>query len=155
VTGIILLVLGINIIKPLKELFSPLFKSSDKEGGIMEKGGAIFKKLSKRSLGLGAFFLGILFAVGWAPCAISLVFPVFILVLTQETSLLMGGLLLFVFGVGHGVPIIPLTTFTSGMRAKLGNSYVSAGKIVQKIFAGVIIMLAVIFMLRYFGIRLW
>lgn len=154
-TGIILLVLGINIIKPLRELFSPLFKSSDKEGGIMEKGGMMFKKLSERSLVLGAFFLGILFAVGWAPCAISLVFPVFILVLTQETSLLMGGLLLFVFGIGHGIPIIPLTTFTSGMRAKLGNTYVSAGKIVQKIFAGVIIALAVIFMLRYFGIMFW
>jgi cytochrome c-type biogenesis protein len=67
----------------------------------------------------------------------------------------MGGLLLFVFGIGHGVPIIPLTTFTSGMRAKLGNTYVSAGKIVQKIFAGVIIILAVIFMLRYFNIRFW
>lgn len=154
-TGIILLILGINIIKPLRELFFPLFKSSDKDGGIMEKGGAMFKKLSERSLVLGAFFLGILFAVGWAPCAISLVFPVFILVLTQETSLLMGGLLLFVFGIGHGVPIIPLTTFTSGMRAKLGNAYVSAGKVVQKIFAGVIILLAVIFMLRYFGIRFW
>ncbi|HDS58760.1 MAG TPA: hypothetical protein ENN54_00475 [Thermoplasmatales archaeon] len=67
----------------------------------------------------------------------------------------MGGLLLFVFGLGHGVPVIPLTTLTRGMRARVGSAYVTAGRYIQKIFAAAVIIIAVIFMLRYFGVQLW
>ncbi|MBS3772971.1 MAG: sulfite exporter TauE/SafE family protein, partial [Candidatus Thermoplasmatota archaeon] len=155
IAGVILLILGINIVYPLKELLAPLLKKRDGGQNIMEKGGRVFETLSKKSLVLGAFFLGILFAVGWAPCAISLVMPVFILVLAQKTSLLTGGLLLFVFGLGHGVPVIPLTTLTRGMRAKVGNAYVTAGRYIQKIFAVAILIIAVVFMLRYFDVVLW
>jgi len=155
IAGSILFIMGVNIIKPLKGILSGLKKSGKETGGIMEKGGKIYEKISKKSLIFGGFFLGIFFAMGWAPCAISLIFPVFILVLTQKTGLLMGGMLLFVFGIGHGIPIIPLTTLTRGLRAKIGNAYFSAGKIVEKVFAGVIIVIAVVFILRYFGFRLW
>ena len=107
IAGIILVILGINIFKPFSELLKK--KSEGKTGSrFMEKGQGIFFKLSKKSIYLGAFFLGILFSIGWAPCALSLMMPVFILTLTQKISIIMGGLLLFVFGLGHGVPIIPL-----------------------------------------------
>lgn len=151
IAGIILFILAINIFKPLRELFP----SKNKKEGAMEKGGKFFERISEKSLLLGAFFLGILFAIGWAPCAVSLVMPVFILLLAQKTSLLMGGFLLFIFGIGHGVPIIPLTTATKGMRAKIGNAYVKAGKIIEKVFALAILAIAIIFILRYFGVNLW
>ena len=94
----------------------------------MEQGKNIFLNLSKKSIYLGAFFLGILFSIGWAPCAISLMMPVFILSLSQKISIITGGLLLFVFGLGHGLPIIPLCALTGSARGTLGNKYVSAGK---------------------------
>jgi cytochrome c-type biogenesis protein len=154
IAGLILLLLAINIFKPLRELLPTWLKRRQKEG-IMEKGGRWFNTLSERSLLLGAFFLGVLFAVGWAPCAISLVMPVFILVLAEKTTLLMGGLMLFVFGIGHGIPIIPLTTLTRGVRARLGTAYIATGKIIEKVFAIVIVVVAIIFILRYFGLVLW
>jgi len=154
VAGIILVILGINVFKPLKELL--VRKSqSDKSSSVMMKGQNIFSKLSKKSIYLGAFFLGILFAIGWAPCALSLMMPVFILTLSQKISILMGGLLLFVFGLGHGVPIIPLCTVTSSIRGKLGNKYVSAGKWMQRIFGIIIIAIGVIMAIRFWGIKFW
>ena len=42
--------------------------------------------------------------------------------------------MLFIFGIGHGVSIIPLTTVTKGTRAKIGNTYIKAGRIVEKKF---------------------
>ena len=71
IAGIILIILGINIFKPFSELFK---KKSEKGTGLsfIEKGQGIFFKLSKKSIYLGAFFLGILFSIGWAPCALSL-----------------------------------------------------------------------------------
>jgi cytochrome c-type biogenesis protein len=154
IAGIVLILLGINIFKPFRELLS--FRSSRKTNPqFTGRGQTIFIKLSRRSLYLGAFFLGILFSIGWAPCALSLMMPVFILTLTQKISLLMSGLLLFVFGLGHGVPIIPLCAVTSSIRGKLGNKYVSAGKWLQMVFGVVIIGIGVIMAIRYWGINLW
>jgi cytochrome c-type biogenesis protein len=154
IAGVILIILGINIFKPFSEIFK---RKSEKETGlnIIEKGQGLFFKLSKKSIYLGAFFLGILFSIGWAPCALSLMMPVFILTLSQQISIIMGGLLLFVFGLGHGVPIIPLCTVTSSIRGKLGNKYVSAGKWMQHIFGVIIIIIGFIMAIRFWGINFW
>jgi len=154
IAGVILVILGINIFKPFSEIFK---RKSKKETGsnIIEKGQGIFFKLSKKSIYLGAFFLGILFSIGWAPCALSLMMPVFILTLSQKISIIMGGLLLFVFGLGHGVPIIPLCTVTSSIRGKLGNKYVAAGKWMQRIFGVIIIIIGIIMAIRFWGVNLW
>jgi cytochrome c-type biogenesis protein len=154
IAGIILIILGVNIFKPFSELFKR--KSEGKTGiEFVEKGQGIFFKLSKKSIYLGAFFLGILFSIGWAPCALSLMMPVFILTLSQKISIVMGGLLLFVFGLGHGVPIIPLCTATSGIRGKLGNKYVTAGKWMQRVFGIIIVAIGLIMAIRFWGVVLW
>ena len=67
----------------------------------------------------------------------------------------MGGLLLFVFGLGHGVPIIPLCAITSSARGKLGNKYVAAGKWMQRIFGIIIIAIGIIMAIRFWGINFW
>ncbi len=154
ITGIILIILGINVFKPLNELIR-YGKENIPSSGVIDKGKNIFLHLSKKSIYLGAFFLGILFSIGWAPCAISLMMPVFILTLTQQLSIIMGGLLLFVFGLGHGIPIIPLCALTSGVRGKIGNKYVIAGKWMQRIFGIIIIVIGFIMAMRYWGIYLW
>jgi len=154
ISGIILIVLGINVFKPLKEIIN-LRRGSKNSSQVMEKGRNIFLNLSKKSIYLGAFFLGILFSIGWAPCAMSLMMPVFILTLSQEISILTGGLLLFVFGLGHGIPIIPLCAITSSARGKLGNKYVTAGKWMQRIFGAIIIVIGIIMAVRFWGINFW
>ena len=154
IAGIILIILGTNIFKPFSEILKK--KSEGKTSSrLIEKGQGIFFKISKKSIYLGAFFLGILFSIGWAPCALSLMLPVFVLTLTQKISIMMGGLLLFVFGLGHGVPIIPLCTATSSIRGKLGNKYVTAGKWTQRIFGIIIIVIGVIMAFRFWGIYVW
>lgn len=154
IAGIILIIFGVNVFKPLKELIK-LKRQKESESQVMEKGQKMFFKLSKKSIYLGAFFLGILFAVGWAPCALGLMMPVFILILAQDFSILMGGLLLFVFGLGHGIPIIPLCAVTNTVRGKLGNKYVTAGRWMQRIFGIIIIAIGIIMALRFWGINLW
>ena len=107
ISGLILVILGINVFKPLKELINIQRERTDNVK-MIEKGQKLFFNLSEKSVYLGAFFLGILFSIGWAPCAISLMMPVFVLMLSQKIPILIGGLMLFIFGLGHGIPIIPL-----------------------------------------------
>lgn len=154
IAGIILIILGINIFKPLTEIVK-IKEKSETDSKVMDKGRNIFMKISKKSIYVGAFFLGVLFSIGWAPCAISLMMPVFILILAQKIPILTGGLLLFVFGLGHGIPIIPLCAVTSSMRGKIGNKYVAAGKWMQRIFGVIIIVIGLIMAARFWGINLW
>ena len=154
IAGVILIILGINIFKPLRELIKRKTKE-DKDPKVMEKGQKLFTKLSKKSIYLGAFFLGVLFSIGWAPCAMSLMMPVFVLTLTQKISILTGGLFLFVFGLGHGIPIIPLCAVTSSFRGKVGNKYVSVGRWMQRIFGILIIIIGIIMAARFWGFNLW
>ena len=154
ISGIILVILGFNVFKPLKELIKIRSTGGD-NSRFIEKGQKMFFNLSKKSIYLGAFFLGILFSIGWAPCAISLMMPVFILMLSQKIPILFGGLMLFIFGLGHGIPIIPLCAVTSSIRGSLGNKYVKAGKWMQWIFGIIIISIGVIMALRFWGINFW
>ncbi|HRW82261.1 MAG TPA: cytochrome c biogenesis protein CcdA [Methanothrix sp.] len=163
--GVILVVLGINVFKPIGEIIEPVrsrlpSREEDEEEfrekkGFMERAVNLSIGLFKHSTFIGAFTLGVFFALGWAPCAVSLVFPALIWLLSQDISVLTGGLMLFVFGVGHGVPIIPIATFSRSFGGKMGEEYLAIGKLVVKFFGVMIIVTGLVFASRYFGYKLW
>ncbi|NTV28215.1 MAG: cytochrome c biogenesis protein, partial [Methanothrix sp.] len=136
--GLLMIILGINIIKPIGEIIEPVrshlsFRKSESDDspsekkGIMERLVNISMDLFQYSAFIGAFTLGVFFALGWAPCAVSLVFPVLIWLISQNVTPLAGGMMLFVFGVGHGVPVIPIATFSRAVGGQIGEKYISAG----------------------------
>jgi cytochrome c-type biogenesis protein len=161
--GLLLVVLGINVFKPVGEIIEPIKSRLPSRGeddfrdkkSFMEKVVNISIGLFKYSTFIGAFTLGVFFALGWAPCAISLVFPALIWLMSQDVSVLTGGLMLFVFGVGHGVPIIPISTFSRSFGGKVGEEYLAFGKWVVKFFGVMIIVTGLVFAARYFGYKLW
>jgi cytochrome c-type biogenesis protein len=161
--GVLLVALGINVFKPLGEIIEPITSripsKEDEEfrekKGFMEGAVNLSIGLFKHSTFIGAFTLGVFFALGWAPCAVSLVFPALIWLLSQDISVLTGGLMLFVFGVGHGVPIIPIATFSRSFGGKMGEEYLAIGKVVVKFFGVMIVVTGFVFAARYFGYKLW
>ena len=168
--GLLMIILGINIIKPIGEIIEPVRSrlsfgrgSADALAGetAAEKKG-IMERLVHFSIGLfqysafiGAFALGVFFALGWAPCAVSLVFPVLIWLVSQNVTALGGGMMLFVFGVGHGVPVIPIATFSRAVGGQIGEKYIAAGKYVTKIFGFAVIVIGLIYAARYLGYKMW
>jgi cytochrome c-type biogenesis protein len=164
--GLLMIFLGINIIKPVGEIVEPVrsrisFRKTNPDDPLVEKKGImerlvhISMDLFKYSAFIGAFTLGVFFALGWAPCAVSLVFPVLIWLISQNVTPLAGGMMLFVFGVGHGVPVIPIATFSRAVGGEIGEKYISAGKYVTKIFGLAVIIIGLIYATRYFGFKLW
>ncbi|VVB68956.1 Thiol:disulfide interchange protein DsbD [uncultured archaeon] len=164
--GLLMVILGINIFKPIGEIIEPVrshisFGKSNSDDLQAEKK-SIMERLVHFSIGLfqysaflGAFTLGVFFALGWAPCAVSLVFPVLIWLISQNVTPLAGGMMLFVFGVGHGVPVIPIATFSRAVGGQIGEKYISAGKWVTKVFGLAVIVIGLIYATRYFGFKLW
>ncbi|OPY52505.1 MAG: Thiol:disulfide interchange protein DsbD [Methanosaeta sp. PtaU1.Bin112] len=172
--GLLMVILGINILKPIGEMVEPVRsrlsfrrdRSNSLDGKLDGKcaveGKSILERLVSFSLGLfrysafiGAFALGVFFALGWAPCAVSLVFPVLIWLVSQNIAPLTGGLMLFVFGVGHGLPVIPIATFSRAVGGQIGEKYISAGRVVTRIFGVAVIVIGLIYAARYLGYRMW
>lgn len=164
--GMLMIILGINILKPVGEIIEPMrssisFRKSDPDDppsekkGIMERLVYFSMDLFKYSAFIGAFTLGIFFALGWAPCAVSLVFPVLIWLISQDVTPLVGGMMLFVFGVGHGVPVIPIATFSRAVGGEIGEKYITMGKWFTKLFGVLVILIGMIYAVRYFGFKLW
>jgi cytochrome c-type biogenesis protein len=168
--GMLMVILGINIIKPIGEIIEPVRSrlslhqdhsdaisgdSAAEKKGIMERLVHFSMGLFQYSAFIGAFALGVFFALGWAPCAVSLVFPVLIWLISQNVTPLAGGMMLFVFGVGHGVPVIPIATFSRAVGGQIGEKYISAGKYVTKIFGVAVIVIGLIYAVRYLGFKMW
>ncbi len=164
--GVLMIMLGITSFKPLGEILEPLTSRLQSRGAVeaedvrakksfMEQFMNISVGLFKYSAFAGAFTLGVFFALGWAPCAVSLVFPVLIWLMAQNVSPITGGLMLFVFGVGHGVPIIPISTFSRTFCGAIGERYIALGKWITGGFGLLIIATGLIFAARYFGYTFW
>ncbi len=165
IAGIIMILLGISNIKPLEEILEPVrarIRSYRGEGEYCETKKSLLQRsveasvaIFKHSSFIGAFTLGIFFALGWAPCALSMVLPVLIWLAAQNITPLAGGVMLFIFGIGHGVPIIPIATFSRAVGGRIGEKYVSIGAWTTKFFGLLVIVVGVVYAVRYAGILLW
>ena len=161
--GLIMILLGVSNIKPLEEIMEPLKSRLGGPGGehcevkksLLQRSVEGSISLFQRSAFIGALTLGVFFALGWAPCALSMVLPVLIWLASQDVTPLAGGMMLFVFGVGHGVPIIPIATFSRTVGGRIGEKYVSVGAWTTKLFGLLVIAVGVVYAARYFGLLLW
>ena len=164
--GLLMVILGINIIKPIGGILEPVtsrltFRKADTNDSPVQKK-SIMERMVHFSMGLfqysafiGAFTLGVFFALGWAPCAVSLVFPVLIWLISQNVTPIGGALMLFVFGVGHGMPVIPIATFSRAVGGQIGEKYLLAGKYVTRVFGLAVIVIGLVYAVRYLGYKMW
>ncbi len=167
VAGAIMILLGISAFKPLGEILEPVTSRirrdrRDPQDDGREAGDSLLHRTINLSIGLfkyssliGAFALGIFFAMGWAPCALSMVLPVLIWLASQNITPLAGGIMLFIFGIGHGVPIIPIATFSRAVGGRIGDQYISVGRWTTKFFGLLVITVGLVYVARYFGYLLW
>lgn len=160
--GAMMILLGISNIKPLEEILAPALRmvrrgknEKESQDGLIQRAVETSVGLFKYSSLIGAFALGIFFALGWAPCALSMVFPVLIWLASQDVAPLTGGMMLFIFGLGHGVPIIPISTFSRAVGGRIGDRYVAVGRYTTMLFGLLVMAVGVVYAARYFGYVFW
>ncbi|HHX50842.1 MAG TPA: cytochrome C biogenesis protein [Clostridia bacterium] len=74
------------------------------------------KTIPVRAKGLlGSFLMGLFFGLVASPCA-SPVLAVIITYIASRQNLAYGGLLLFAYGFGHGMPLLVVGTFTAALK---------------------------------------
>lgn len=149
IAGILLIYFGLQQLGIFKYIFKR--GESCKTGNISYIQQIGFKLIDLPIIFSG-FALGILFALGWAPCATALIMPAIVYIMAKETTLLGGGILLFTFGLGHSVPIIPLAILAGGARSKLQIKMTKAGDYLTKGIAILMILLGIF--IAIFGPRI-
>lgn len=151
IAGALLVLFGLGqlgIYKRIKiQFFAKGGNAKPKKFNIIQQFGFSVLNLSQYSKILPAFLLGILFALGWAPCAASLIMPVTLLIMSQDITIWQGGGLLFMFGLGHGVPVIPLAALSGQMRAQLTKKFSRTGQYLAKIFGLIILVIGILFII--------
>ncbi|MDD1744152.1 MAG: sulfite exporter TauE/SafE family protein [Methanomassiliicoccales archaeon] len=162
IAGAALVLLGINSIYP----FSRMFRKKEEieltscacqqpQGRFGGFGRRLLDRARRISVLLAGFLLGMLFSLGWAPCALSLVFPMILLMFAQGLPMLQSGLLLFVFGLGHGLIIIPLCAASGELKARLTTRFESAANSIKIAFGAAVIVVGILFAARVWGLQLW
>ena len=161
VAGILVIVLGVNSLYPLSSLLpSGLTLGMHRSQGNPPRQGLLHRTISRlsrdgRSGPVVGLSLGVLFSLAWAPCAVALILPVFIWVIAQGYSWAVAGSLLFVFGLGHGVPVIPMAVLGRTARGRLAERSARIGRWLTMAFAIIVIAFGIILMLRFWGLKLW
>jgi cytochrome c biogenesis protein CcdA len=83
---------------------------------------------------VGSFLFGLIISIALGPCTLSLVLPAILLTLFTAPSPFHGGFLLFMFGLGHALPVIFLSTLLATARKVASDKITSAGEWLTKIF---------------------
>ena len=164
ISGGVLVLLGANSIWPIKDnVFRTRKGRRDEEtscGNIPEgQFGNKGKRLVGRFLGTRnhwpVSFSGVLFSIGWAPCALSLVFPMILLIFALGLPALQSGALLFAFGLAHGLVVIPSCAVSGELRNRLTKGFTRNAFMVKAGFAGAVIVMGLLFALRFWGLLMW
>jgi len=109
--------------------------------------GASQPKMKKRGL-LAAFILGLVFGIALGPCTFAYMAPVLTVALTvSATQVLLGALLIIVYGLGHCSVIVLAGTFTGIVQKYLNWNEKSKGAIILKKICGILVILGGVYLL--------
>jgi len=132
ISGILLILFGINNIGLLGKLGLP------SRGLFTERVNAAkltaLTRFSAYNYVIGSFLFGLIISIALGPCTLSLVLPAILLTLFTAPSPFHGGFLLLMFGLGHALPVIFLSTLLATARKVASNKITSAGEWLTKIF---------------------
>ena len=92
---------------------------------------------------LGAFLLGLLFGLVATPCATPIL-AVIVAFAAAEGTVAYGASLLFVYAIGHGLPLLLIGTFAGAMTTL--SKYAPYAPTVQKISGWILVLLGLYFL---------
>jgi len=110
--------------------------------GLSGAGNTLLAKVSLDGLS-GQFLLGLLLGVVWSPC-VGPTLGAAVTLASQGQSLVQVTLLMALFGIGAGVPLIGLGLVSRGAMAKVRGKLLTAGKIGKQTLGGVLLLLGLL-----------
>jgi cytochrome c-type biogenesis protein len=83
---------------------------------------------------IGSFLFGLVVSIALGPCTLSLVLPAILLTILTTPTPFYGGMLLFMFGLGHALPVIVLSVVLASARKAASDKIAHTGEWLTRIF---------------------
>ncbi|MEM3641020.1 MAG: cytochrome c biogenesis protein CcdA [Candidatus Bathyarchaeia archaeon] len=78
-------------------------------------------RFSQYNYAISSFIFGLVISIALGPCSLSIVLPAILLTMLTAPTPFHGGLLLFMFGLGHALPVILLSTLLATARKAISQ----------------------------------
>jgi cytochrome c-type biogenesis protein len=93
---------------------------------------------------LSAFLFGLVISVALGPCSLSIVLPAVLMTMFTAPTAFHGGLLLLMFGLGHALPVIFLSTLLATTRKMVSQKITEKGEWITKGFGVAFLVIGII-----------
>lgn len=148
ISGALLILFGINNLGFLGKIGL----STNLGGSINERMNVLklstLTRFSRYNYAISSFIFGLVISIALGPCSLSIVLPAILLTMLTAPTPFHGGLLLFMFGLGHALPVILLSTLLATARKAISQKISEKGEWLTKGF-GVAFLLIGIIMIGY------
>ena len=101
-------------------------------------------RFSKYNYVLSSFLFGLVISVALGPCSLSIVLPAVLLTMFTAPTAFHGGLLLLMFGLGHALPVIFLSTVLATTRKLVSEKITEKGEWLTKGFGIAFLVIGII-----------
>jgi cytochrome c-type biogenesis protein len=143
ISGILIIIFGINNIGIFERLgFRVGIGKSFNERLNAAKLGSL-TRFSKYNYAIGSFLFGLVISIALGPCTLSIVLPAILLTMFTAPTAFHGGFLLFVFGLGHALPVVFLSSILATARKVASDKMAGIGKWVTRIFGIVFVAVGI------------
>lgn len=149
--GVLLILFGINNLGVFGKMgFSPGVGKSVNERMNSLKLNAL-TRFSKYNYVLSAFLFGLVISVALGPCSLSIVLPAVLMTMFTAPTAFHGGLLLLMFGLGHALPVIFLSTLLATTRKMVSQKITEKSEWITKGFGAAFLVIGIIIVLYAIG----
>lgn len=108
-------------------------------------------RFSKYNYVISSFLFGLVISVALGPCSLSFVLPAVLLTMFTAPTAFHGGLLLLMFGLGHALPVILLSTVLATTRNLISRKITEKGDWLTKGFGIAFLIIGVIIVVYVLG----
>jgi cytochrome c-type biogenesis protein len=151
IAGVLLILFGINNMG----LFGKIGLTIKAGGSLAERVNALKLNALTRFSGynyvVGSFLFGVIISIALGPCSLSLVLPAILLTIFTAPTPFHGGLLLFMFGLGHALPVVFLSVVLATARKAVSGKVSQAGELLTKIFGLAFLVIGTAMIIYVFG----
>ena len=101
-------------------------------------------RFSRYNYIVSSFLFGLVISVALGPCSLSIVLPAVLLTMFTAPTPFHGGLLLLMFGLGHALPVIFLSTVLATTHKLVGQKITEKGEWLTKGFGIAFLVIGII-----------
>jgi len=144
ISGALLILFGINNL----DVLGKIGLSTNVGSSINERINALklnaLTSFSRYNYVISSFLFGLVISIALGPCSLSIVLPAILLTMLTAPTPFHGGLLLFMFGLGHALPVILLSTLLATARKAISQKISEKGKWLTKSFGIAFLVIGIV-----------